>query len=71
MVNSRIKAVDIVVNAYVLAAGPDFRSDQKQRVMQYLESAERRLAAALGGKQLANEASKLAQMIAPRGYSSR
>jgi len=60
-------AYNDVINAYVLASGPVFSSDQKQRVVQYLERAERRLAAAPGGKHLATEASALIKMATPPG----
>lgn len=62
-----LAAYNDVINAYVLASGPVFRSDQKQRVIRYLESAERRLAATPGGKQLSTEAGKLVQMVALPG----
>jgi hypothetical protein len=60
-----LSACNDVINAYITAVGTDSGPEQKRRVTRYLESAERRLAAAPGGKQLASEASKLAQMTAP------
>lgn len=62
-----LSAYNDVINAYVLTTGPVFRSDQKQRVIRYLESAERRLAATPGGKHLSTEARKLVQMVTPPG----
>jgi len=62
-----LSAYNDVINAYVLAAGPDFRSDQKHLVVEYLSKAESRLAVAPGGKQLATEARKLVQMATPPG----
>jgi hypothetical protein len=62
-----LSAYNDVINAYITAVGTDSRPEQKRSVTRYLVSAERRLAAEPGGKQLASEASKLAQMTAPPG----
>jgi phosphoglycerate-specific signal transduction histidine kinase len=48
-------AYNDVVNAYVLASGPQFRPDQKQQVLDYLAKAEKNLINSPGGEPMAEK----------------
>jgi hypothetical protein len=62
-----LAAYNDVVSAYVLAAGPRFRPDQKQQVLDYLSAAKRELESAPGSHSLAEKTGGLIDKIEPQG----
>jgi len=62
-----LTAYDDVINAYILATEPEFRSGQQYLVIRYLERARHRLESVPGGKQLATAAGRLIGMGTPLG----
>jgi hypothetical protein len=62
-----LAAYNDVVSAYVLAAGPRFRPDQKQQVLDYLSAAERELESVPGSHSLAEKDGRLIDKIEPQG----
>ena len=62
-----LAAYNDVVSAYVLAAGPRFRPDQKQQVLDYLSAAERELESVPGSHSLADKDGRLIDKIEPQG----
>ena len=62
-----LAAYNDVVSAYVLAAGPRFRPDQKQQVLDYLSAAERELESVPGSRSLAEKAGDLIDKVEPQG----
>jgi hypothetical protein len=62
-----LAAYNDVVSAYVLAAGPRFRPDQKQQVLDYLSAAERELESVPGNHSLAKKAEGLIDKVEPQG----
>jgi hypothetical protein len=64
-VHGLLSAYNAAVSAYALATGPQFRPDQRQRVLDYLAQAEKDLNDAPGGGPLAEEAHGLIDKVKP------
>lgn len=62
-----LSAYNAVVSAYALAAGPQFRADQRQKVVDYLGRAKKDLSDAPGAGPLAEEADGLIEKVDPQG----
>lgn len=61
-----LSAYNAVMSAYALAAGPQFRSDQRQKVVDYLGRAKKDLSDTPGGGLLAEEADRLIEKVDPQ-----
>ncbi len=62
-----LSAYNAAVSAYALAAGPQFRPDQRQQVLDYLGRAEKDLSDTPAGGPLAAEADGLIEKVEPQG----
>jgi hypothetical protein len=62
-----LSAYNAVISAYALAAGPQFRPDQRQKVLDYLGRAEKDLSDTPGAGPLAAEAHGLIDKVDPPG----